>query len=164
MSLSMSKDKTKGSQATSTLQKIAAVLATLPEDDYDINKEFYRIPVEEIEKTVRDNTVVTPPPDRKVFSADVFLSLHNDILVELDKLKNDLGGSPHFNSQTPTLNDEDSSKSFLGIPLSAVKDFSVSPRKYLLRSNNNVFNDCLSFILMLVHLPTKIKLPLILVN
>jgi hypothetical protein len=56
----------------------------------------------------------------EISSADELIT---PILQELDKLKNDLGGSPIFGSHTPTLEDEYAKKTFLGIPLTTVKDW-----------------------------------------
>jgi hypothetical protein len=46
-----------------------------------------------------------------------------DVLQELNELKDDLGGSPYFANSLPTIEDNDSNRKFLGLPISAVKDW-----------------------------------------
>ena len=94
------------------LNTIVNVLTTLPTTQESIPNNFLNTPEAHIKQSIKDNTVNSEPINACLEGPNLFES----VLSNLDKLKNRLGGSPNFYS-TPTINMEDNSTTFFGIPI-----------------------------------------------
>lgn len=91
----------------------------LPETQEEIPKDFAAIPTEVLENLVKTETAELPElkgiKDGRQF--------YRNVLNELDRFKDKLGGSPVFKSKKPNMDPNDNRKTFMGVSLAAVKDW-----------------------------------------
>lgn len=97
---------------------INKTITTLTSEEKNIPENFLNIPPakvkQEIENKITETDLIETPLQGK--------NLFGKVLDALDKLKEKLGGSRHFVG-SPNINKEDNQKTFLGIPMAAVKDW-----------------------------------------
>lgn len=96
-------------------------LTTLPMNNDVLSEEFLGVSVDDIEEIIYNNIVEEPIKTTGPIKngKDRF----KNVLLELEKLKKKLGGTPTFRGKTPTMDDKDSDQTFFGVPMSAVKDW-----------------------------------------
>jgi hypothetical protein len=108
-------------RTSSPPKALTEIMSQLPTNEVDVERSgFTSIPPEQILEAIQQNIEETPLVDATVLPTD---KLTTPVLEELNKLKKELGGSPIFGSNTPTLDNKDARRKFLGIPMTAVKDW-----------------------------------------
>ena len=100
---------------------ISKALQNLPTRQDEIPNEFYNLSREEIIAVIKTETIPSHEPIIK--TTNITTNKYAKVLDELNRLKDQLGGSPTFGSKPPTLVDPDSNKTFFGLPMPAVKDW-----------------------------------------
>jgi len=102
-------------------------MQALPEKLEDVPKEMTQLPLQDVEAVKKAQTVESPQLPNVIDGKRQF----DTVLKELDRLKDKLGGSPHFGASGPRLDDVDAGKTFFGVPMPAVKDwFSMVLKKH----------------------------------
>ena len=115
------------SQSEASLILIQKGFGRLPKNMDDVPEGFTDIPLDVINE-VKANGIKEVKANRikEVKSnADIIEGREKfkEVLKELERLKDRLGGSPTFGNSPPTIKNEDLNKTFLGLPLVAVKDW-----------------------------------------
>ena len=87
----------------------------------ELSKNFCSVPMDEINEMIQENIIANLilESDAKKNGKERF----KNVLLELDRLKIQLGGSRYFCGKTPTIEDTDSSRTLFGFPIAAVKDW-----------------------------------------
>ncbi len=102
-----------------TKYEILKLIEQLPEDPNKIPSNFFKYEphevVELIELMIERYKPALPPNDGRYFT--------KNILADLDRFKDRLGGAPNFQGGVVTLNSDDANHHFMGQPLAAVKDW-----------------------------------------
>lgn len=99
---------------------IEDTLTTLPSNSNDVSEEFFSYTSHDITQIILDQVVDEKPGASQIKDGR---NLYSEVLKDLERLKNQLGGSTAFKNKLPSIEDQDCSKTFLGIPISAVKDW-----------------------------------------
>lgn len=94
------------------------VVKNLPLKEEAVPKNFSNVPVVIIREHIENNLLNSETINSSPEGAHLF----DRILDKLDELKNKLGGHPNFTSK-PTINMEDNTRTFFGIPMAGVKDW-----------------------------------------
>lgn len=118
MNITQAKAETQRPSRAKATEVIRSVLTVLPENP-EATKYFTEIPVEDMRMVMvaEEVTVATPVG---VASGG---NRCEKILNKLVELKDKLGGSPVFGNKLPTIDEQDNKRTFLGVPMSAVKDW-----------------------------------------
>jgi hypothetical protein len=98
---------------------IAQVLQDLPENLQDVPPAFLQVDPEEIAKVIKKKA----EEQGSTYKVKPGTAVTQDLLSDLDRLKDKMGGAPNYTGGIPTLNDDDANRTFMGQPLSAVKDW-----------------------------------------
>lgn len=101
---------------------IEDTVTTLPQNPDDVPDEFYSILSDEIAYNILAQITENRPSISPSQIKDGRYR-YSAVLEDLERLKNQLGGSSAFKNKLPSINDEDCNKIFLGVPISAVKDW-----------------------------------------
>jgi hypothetical protein len=99
---------------------VEQVLSELPSDPSRVPPEFLQQDPAEIAARIESEKVETKPGQYQVKPGT---EVTKNLLADLDRLKDKLGGAPNFRNGIPTLNDEDAHRTFMGQPMPAVKDW-----------------------------------------
>lgn len=100
----------------SSRQVIGSTLYTLPESRRGVDKKLFNLDLQ-VMRGVAKSAMAAIPLEEVEIRPDYF----RDILLELNRLKKQLGGSPNYGDGAPTM--EVAGKTFFGIPEEAVKDW-----------------------------------------
>jgi len=98
-------------------EAVQFVFTELPQEQEKIPDLFFLVPPEDL---LEESAISYETSPGVVNSGEPFIK---DILEELEKFKDKLGGSPGFGNHRPTLDENDAKKTFFGVPMSAVKDW-----------------------------------------
>ena len=106
-------------------QVVIDVLQEFPMNEDQVPKNFLDITSQDIWEYVEANLVEDNVVDDSLSSRDERKDneLFFNVLLELDRLKERLGGESYYQGQAPTIDDPDSNKVIFGVPMPAVKDW-----------------------------------------
>lgn len=106
------------SKSINALKTIKLTLENLPEEEEGIPKGFLEIPVNAIGE-VQGNAKIAEVLPGIVDGKNHF----KEVLTDLNRIKDKLGGSPNFRNDLPEIDLKDNNKKLFGIPLPAVRDW-----------------------------------------
>lgn len=99
---------------------VEEVLQQLPSDPSQVPVDFIQLDPQDVMGQIEEGLVDHTPPKYQVKPGT---DVTRQLLADLDRLKDRLGGAPNFAGGIVTLNNDDANKTFMGQPLSAVKDW-----------------------------------------